>query len=91
MSIYVGVKGYLDKVSVKEVNRFEREFLRKIHSAHPEILQSIKQENKINEEIETKLKKAIEDFVAYFVNHAPSTDLDHSGLSDRLEHKNNKN
>ena len=90
-SIYVGVKGYLDKVAVKEVNRFEREFLRKLYSSYPEILQSIKQENKISEEIETKLKKVIEDFVAYFVNHAPATDLDHSGLSDRLEHKNIKN
>ena len=87
MSIYVGVKGYLDKVAVKEVTKFEKEFLRKLYSSHPEILQSIKKENKITDEIEAKLKKVIEDFVAIFVNHAPASDIDHSVLSDRLEHK----
>ena len=90
VAIYAGVKGYLDKVPVKEVTKFEKEFIRKLSSSNPEILESIKKENKITDEIEVKLKKAIEDFVSNFINHAPANDLDHGGLSDRLENKNNK-
>ena len=91
VAIYAGVKGYLDKVPVKEVTKFEKDFIRKLTSSHPEILQSIKKENKITDEIEVQLKKVIEEFVNNFINHAPANDLDHSGLSDRLEHKNKKN
>ncbi len=85
-SIYVGVKGYLDKVPAKEVTKFEKEFLRKLSSSHPEILASIKKEQKITDETESKLKNAINEFLEIFLNHAPSGHLDHSGLSDRLAH-----
>ena len=89
VAIYCGVKGYLDKIAVKEVTKFEKEFIRKLKTSNPEILQSIKKENKITEENEAKLKSAIDDFLQVFINHAPATDIDHSGLSDRLEHKKN--
>jgi proton translocating ATP synthase F1 alpha subunit len=85
-SIYVGVKGYLDKVPAKEVVKFETEFLRKLHSSHPEILASIKQEQKITETNEVALKKVIEEFLLIFLNHAPATSFDHAGLSDKLAH-----
>jgi hypothetical protein len=45
--IYAGVKGYLDKVPVKEVTKFENDFLQKLRNSHPEILNSIKKEQKI--------------------------------------------
>jgi proton translocating ATP synthase F1 alpha subunit len=85
-SIYVGVKGHLDKVPTKEVVKFEKEFLRKLHSAHPAILASIKKEQKITDETENQLKKAIEEFLTIFLNHAPSTHFDHVGLEDKLKH-----
>ncbi len=68
-SIYAGVKGYLDKVPAREVVKFEKEFLRKLHSSHPEILASIKNEQKITEENEKALKKIIEEFSTVFLNH----------------------
>jgi proton translocating ATP synthase F1 alpha subunit len=86
VSIYAGVKGYLDKVPTKEVVKFEKEFLRKLHSSNPEILNSIKKEQKITEANEAALKKAIEEFTEIFLNHAPSSHLDHVGLNDRLAH-----
>jgi F-type H+-transporting ATPase subunit alpha len=72
-SIYVGVKGYLDKISAKDVTKFEKEFLNKLKSSHSDILASIKKEQKITDETEAKLKKVIEEFVAIFLNHASST------------------
>lgn len=68
VSIYVGVKGYLDKVSVKDVNKFEQQFLQKIKTAHPEILQSIANEQKITEATEAQLKQVILDFLEIFLN-----------------------
>jgi len=68
VSIYVGVKGYLDKVAVKDVNKFEQQFLQKIKTAHPEILQSIANEQKITESTETQLKQIIVDFLEIFLN-----------------------
>jgi len=66
VSIYVGVKGYLDKVNAKDVTRFEQEFLRKIKSSHSNILDSIRNEQKISDIIEAELKKIIIDFVEFF-------------------------
>jgi F-type H+-transporting ATPase subunit alpha len=81
VSIYTGVKGYLDKVPLKEVTKFEKDFLRKIRTSYPEIFESIKTEQKISETIETKLKQAIEEFLSIFLNHNPSVHFDHAGLS----------
>ncbi len=87
VSIYAGVKGYLDKISVKEITKFEAEFLLKIKNNYPEILESIKKEQKIDEKTESKLKNVIEEFVAIFLNHTPSSNTKNADLSDRLSHK----
>jgi proton translocating ATP synthase F1 alpha subunit len=86
-SIYTGVKGYLDKVPNKEVTKFENDFLQKLRNSHPEILNSIKKEQKITDETETKLKKIIEEFVSTFLNHSPSSHFDKVGLADKLKHE----
>ncbi len=84
VSIYTGVKGYLDKISAKDVTRFETEFLRRIKSKHADILSAIKSEQKISDAVEAKLKEAIVEFVGIFNNHAPDTHFDHAGLSEKL-------
>ena len=66
VSIYTGVKGYLDKVPAKDVTRFEKEFLRKIKAGHSNILDSIRTEQKISDTIEAELKKIIVEFVEMF-------------------------
>lgn len=67
-AIYVGVKGYLDKVNVKDVTTFEEEFIRKLRSQNSDILESIKKEQKITEANEAKLQKAIQEFLEIFLN-----------------------
>ncbi|MCE3254950.1 MAG: synthase subunit alpha [Rickettsiaceae bacterium] len=66
VSIYTGVKGYLDKINAKDVTRFETEFLRKIKTSYPQILESIKSEQKISDTTETELKRAIVEFLEIF-------------------------
>ena len=68
-SIYVGVKGYLDGVDTNEVVRFEREFIQRLKSASPEILDSIKNERKITAENEPKLQVAIKEFLEIFLKN----------------------
>jgi F-type H+-transporting ATPase subunit alpha len=65
--IYAGVKGYLDKVPEKSVVAFERSLLGKIRSAHKDILDSVRNEQKLSDESEKKLKAVLEDFVKTFV------------------------
>ena len=58
MAIYLGTKGYLDDVAVKDITRMESEFLDFMDANHPEIGASIRDEKKITDENEAALKKA---------------------------------
>ncbi|MFN4354096.1 F0F1 ATP synthase subunit alpha [Parvibaculum sp.] len=64
--IYAGVNGYLDKLPVSEVGRFEQEFLRNIRSSHADILDAIRNEKQISNDTEAKLKSAVESFSKAF-------------------------
>jgi F-type H+-transporting ATPase subunit alpha len=65
--IFAGVKGYLDKISDKDVVAFEKSFLGKLHSSHKDILDAIRNDQKISDDVEKKLRAALEDFVKTFV------------------------
>ncbi|MBV9691154.1 MAG: F0F1 ATP synthase subunit alpha [Ktedonobacteraceae bacterium] len=67
MSIFAGTKGYLDDVPVDMVSAWEAAFYRYMDANHPEIGQeivekSVKQKNKMSQELLDKLGAAIDDF-----------------------------
>jgi F-type H+-transporting ATPase subunit alpha len=66
VSIYAGVKGYLDKLDVSDINRFESELLRTMSREKPEILEDISKETKLTEENEKKLKDFLNQFLSVF-------------------------
>jgi F-type H+-transporting ATPase subunit alpha len=66
ISIYTGVKGYLDKLAVADIGRFEQGLLSNIKTAHPEILKAIVADKALKPETEEKLKAAIEAFLKTF-------------------------
>jgi F-type H+-transporting ATPase subunit alpha len=66
ISIYTGVKGYLDKLAVADIGRFEQGLLSNIKTAHPEILTAIVADKALKPETEEKLKAAIEAFLKTF-------------------------
>jgi len=68
-SIYVGVKGYLDNVDTNDVVKFEKEFIQRLKSSSPEILESIKSDKKITEDNEPKLIAAITEFLEIFLKN----------------------
>ncbi len=67
MLIYAGARGYLDKVAIKDISRWERELVRYIDTARPEVAAPLKT-GAWNDEIEANLKQAIEDFNANWTN-----------------------
>ncbi|MBA4211381.1 MAG: F0F1 ATP synthase subunit alpha, partial [Parvibaculum sp.] len=64
--IYAGVNGYLDKLPVSSVGRYEQELLRNIRSSHADILDAIRNEKQISNDTEAKLKAAVESFSKAF-------------------------
>jgi F-type H+-transporting ATPase subunit alpha len=64
--IFSGVRGYLDRIPVGDVPRFQTELLRSIRAKNPDILSSIRSEKQITPDNEAKLKAAIEEFAKGF-------------------------
>jgi len=66
MVIYAGVKGHLDKVDPSKITKFEKEFVLHIRAQHQELLKVIREEGKINEQTDAKLKEIVQKFLATF-------------------------
>jgi F-type H+-transporting ATPase subunit alpha len=66
ISIYAGVNGFLDKVSIENISKFENDLMVLIKSSHKDILKSIRDEKALTDSTEEKLKKAIEVFLKTF-------------------------
>ena len=64
--IYAGVKGYLDKLELGQVRRFEDGLLSYMNSTGKAILDQIRSEQKLTDELEGKLKDAIESYAKTF-------------------------
>ena len=66
VSIYAGVNGYLDKLDVKDVVRFESEIHSEIRASHGDLLDAIDNEKELSSENEEKLKGFLNTFVKKF-------------------------
>jgi len=60
--IFAGVNGYLDDVDTPKVRAFEEQFHQFMASNHPEVLAGIESKKTIDEDLDHKLRAAIEDF-----------------------------
>jgi F-type H+-transporting ATPase subunit alpha len=65
--IYAGTNGYLDKVAVKDVGRFEAGLLKHLRNNRADVLEWLtKEDPKIKGDAEAKLKAAIDEFAKDF-------------------------
>ncbi|NRB20252.1 MAG: F0F1 ATP synthase subunit alpha [Rhodobacteraceae bacterium] len=65
--IFAGTKGYLDKIDVKAVGRYEAGMLAHLRSKHQDLLDWITEEDpKIKGDAETKIRAALDEFAADF-------------------------
>ncbi len=66
MFIFAGSNGYLDKLPVDAIGKFEKEFLVFMSEEYPDVGHSIRNEGKMTEETQNKLHKALQSFVDRF-------------------------
>jgi F-type H+-transporting ATPase subunit alpha len=64
--IFAGVNGYLDAIEVSDVGRFEAGLMDHMRSAAQDVLNTIRDEQKLSEDTESKLSAAIEAFAKNF-------------------------
>ncbi len=70
VSIYLGTSGLVDKVPVEDVRRFEAEFLDFLRHHHDEILSTIRESKKFEDDTEANLVKAVDEFSKRFTTAA---------------------
>jgi F-type H+/Na+-transporting ATPase subunit alpha len=66
MSIYAVTNGYLDDIPLEDVKRFEEEFLQYMETRHSEVGKHIVEKGDLPDEVEGKLKGALEEFTKQF-------------------------
>jgi F-type H+-transporting ATPase subunit alpha len=64
--IFAGTRGYVDSYPIESLAKFETELMAYMGSKHADLLQEIREQKKIGENLEAKMKKAFEDFKAGF-------------------------
>ena len=67
VSIFSGVNGFLDKIKVGDVNRFEEALIAEMHANHSDVLDTITKEGAVSAETTDKLKDIIGKFAGNFV------------------------
>ena len=61
ISVFTGVKGYLDDIELNKIKKFEKDIVEKIKSERPEIIDSIESSGKLEENTEKLLSQIIEE------------------------------
>lgn len=64
--IFAGVNGYLDKLAVNQVGKFEQGLLAALRTNHKDILDGIRDEQKLTDELKTKLTNVLETYAKNF-------------------------
>jgi F-type H+-transporting ATPase subunit alpha len=64
--IFAATNGYIDSIAVKNVRRFEKEFLAYLDTKCPELFQKIAERKVLDDEIQNELTKVLEDFKKLF-------------------------
>ncbi|WP_336055234.1 F0F1 ATP synthase subunit alpha [Nitratireductor sp. CH_MIT9313-5] len=64
--IFAGVQGYLDKLAIKDVGRFEQGLLAHMRSTGKDVLETIRKEKALSDDLRAKLKAEIDTFAKNF-------------------------
>ena len=66
VSIYAGVNGYLDDIAADKVSDFEQALMADVRSSQGALLEQIRTEKQLTDDIKSKLNAAIGDFAKRF-------------------------
>ena len=66
VSLFAGTRGYLDKLKLSDVTRFEKELLTSLRSTGADILTAIRDTKKLDKDVEEKLVAFLDQFAGRF-------------------------
>ena len=66
VSIFTGIRGYLDELPVEKIARFETEMLEQLKANLPSVLESIRTEKTLTPDTEDDLRYFLDDFIKKF-------------------------
>jgi F-type H+-transporting ATPase subunit alpha len=69
-AIFAGTQGYLDEIPIRDIQSWERAFLRTLETSHPDLLKDISERKELVPETEARLKEAIEAFNRSYLGKA---------------------
>ena len=70
MILYAAINHHLSDIELEDIKKFEREFYEFMDEQYREVGESIKAEGQISEDVEEKLKEAIDVFKKEFLKNA---------------------
>ena len=62
LTIFTAVKGFLADIPVEKVVQFHGEFIKFMHTQHPEVGKKIAAQKKLDDALETEISNAIKEF-----------------------------
>ena len=62
ISVFTGVKGYLDDLELNQIKDFERDFFAKISASNPELIEKVNTTGILDDDAESTLMSVIEEF-----------------------------
>ncbi|MBS1261337.1 MAG: ATP synthase subunit alpha [Calditrichaeota bacterium] len=66
VTFWAAINGYLDEVATSDVRRFETELVKFVANNHPHVYEQIDEKLKLDDELEGKIKAAVEEFKDMF-------------------------
>lgn len=66
ISLFAGVKGYLDNIAIPDIKRFEQDLISHMHSKHKSIMKAIVKDQQVSAETEKKLHEIMKEFCKVF-------------------------
>ena len=66
VSIFTGVQGYLDDLTLNQVLSFEKAMLRHVHDEHPEVFQEIAETGELSDPCAERLREIFKEFAARY-------------------------
>jgi len=66
ISIFTGVRGYLDKIDLKDINNFESKWIEFIKKNHNDILVEIREKKSISQDLDDKLSSICANYIEQY-------------------------
>ncbi len=64
--IFALTEGYLDELEIRDISDFEKKYLNFMRNCNPDIMKELKVKKDITEDLDKRIKKAIENFMGIF-------------------------